>query len=158
MPSRIDQRSDNILGPLFCVDRIIIQGTLPDICYPGAITNFFFRSGIKIFDFKQWDSPMRDEINENAKSIARENGLEIEFIRKKNFRKGDRVSGIVVKRGDRPGRVHIFSAMETCTAFKPWHDKKSHKTFFKYDSGRCLHYYFYFIDEDYGLCYLRVPT
>ena len=24
--------------------------------------------------------------------------------------------------------------------------------------GRCLHYYFYFIDEDYGLCYLRVPT
>jgi len=26
------------------------------------------------------------------------------------------------------------------------------------DSGRCLHYYFYFIDEEFGLCYLRVPT
>ena len=101
---------------------------------------------------------MRDEINENAKSIARENGLEIEFVRKKNFRKDDRVAKIIAKRGNRPGLVHIFSAMETCTAFKPWHDKKSHKTFFKYDSGRCLHYYFYFIDEDYGLCYLRVPT
>jgi hypothetical protein len=24
--------------------------------------------------------------------------------------------------------------------------------------GKCLHYYFYFIDPDLGLCYLRVPT
>ena len=23
---------------------------------------------------------------------------------------------------------------------------------------KCLHYYFYFIDADLGLCYLRVPT
>jgi hypothetical protein len=28
----------------------------------------------------------------------------------------------------------------------------------KPDSGKCLHYYFYFIDPDFGLCYLRVPT
>ena len=24
--------------------------------------------------------------------------------------------------------------------------------------GKCLHYYFYFIDPQLGLCYLRVPT
>jgi hypothetical protein len=48
--------------------------------------------------------------------------------------------------------------METCTSYKPWHDKKTHKTFLKPDSGKCLHYYFYFIDPEFGLCYLRVPT
>ena len=53
---------------------------------------------------------MRDSINEDAKSMAQENGLEIEFIRKRNFRKDDRVAEIVAKRGDRPGLVHIFSA------------------------------------------------
>ncbi|MCF2941933.1 MarR family transcriptional regulator, partial [Paenibacillus alkaliterrae] len=26
------------------------------------------------------------------------------------------------------------------------------------DTSKCLHYYFYFIDPDFGLCYLRVPT
>ena len=26
------------------------------------------------------------------------------------------------------------------------------------DTGKCLHYYFYFIDADLGLIYLRVPT
>ena len=28
----------------------------------------------------------------------------------------------------------------------------------KFDSSKCLHYYFYFIDEELGLCYLRVLT
>ena len=60
MTSFIERHSDNILGELSCFDRIIIQGTLPDICYPGAITNFFYRSGIRVFDFKQWASPTED--------------------------------------------------------------------------------------------------
>ena len=48
--------------------------------------------------------------------------------------------------------------METCPAYRPWHDKKTHQTFLKSVGGKCLHYYFYFIDEELGLCYLRVPT
>jgi hypothetical protein len=31
-------------------------------------------------------------------------------------------------------------------------------TFLKPTAGKCLHYYFYFIDEQFGLCYVRVPT
>jgi hypothetical protein len=26
------------------------------------------------------------------------------------------------------------------------------------DDGKCLHYYFYFVDEELGLCHVRVPT
>ena len=48
--------------------------------------------------------------------------------------------------------------MEGCTTYKPWHDKITHKTFLKYDQSKCLTYYFYFIDELLGLCYVRVPT
>ena len=28
----------------------------------------------------------------------------------------------------------------------------------RYKDGKCLHYYFYFLDPEFGLCYLRVPT
>jgi hypothetical protein len=146
------------MGAISCFDRVIIQGTLPDICHPGAITDFFNAHRIRIFDFKQWAAPLRDEIHENIKAIAEENSVDIEFIRKRNFRKDDRIKEIIAERGDYPGIVHIFSAMESCTAFKPWHDKQTHATFFQYDSGRCLHYYVYFIDREFGLCYLRIPT
>jgi len=42
--------------------------------------------------------------------------------------------------------------------YRPWHDKITGKTSLRPDDGKCLHYYFYFIDEELGLCYVRVPT
>jgi hypothetical protein len=48
--------------------------------------------------------------------------------------------------------------MESCNAYRPWYDKKTGDTTLKPTSGKCLHYYFYFIDESFGLCYVRVPT
>ena len=42
--------------------------------------------------------------------------------------------------------------------FKPWYNKETGKTYLVPDDGKCLHYYFYFIDEELGLCYVRVPT
>jgi hypothetical protein len=65
---------------------------------------------------------------------------------------------VLAIRGDHPGLVHIISAMEACDSYKPWHDKRTHRTFLRPDSGKCLHYYFYFIDAELGLIYLRVPT
>ena len=55
---------------------------------------------------------------------------------------------VLEQRGDHPGLVHIISAMEACDAYKPWHDKQTHKTFMRPDSGKCLHYYFYFLDAE----------
>ena len=48
--------------------------------------------------------------------------------------------------------------MEPCGSHEPWHVKKTRKTYLKPDDGKCLHYYVYFMDEDLGLCSLRVPT
>ena len=91
--------------------------------------------------------------------IAAENGIEIEFVRsKKSFRKEDRVKEILRQRGEQAGVVCLLSAMEPCGSYKPWHDKKTGKTYLKPDDGKCLHYYVYFMDEELGLCSLRVPT
>ena len=68
------------------------------------------------------------------------------------------VKELIEQRGKQPGLVHVFSAMEQCQAYRPWHNKQTHKTYVKMTQGKCLHYYFYFIDPDLGLCYLRVPT
>lgn len=159
MAAFLERHKDKISGVLSCFDRIVIQGTLPGICYAKGMTAYLYRNRIRIFDYKKFVEPLRDEIKDNAERIAKDHGIKIEFIRKaKKNRKEKLIKEILSKRGDHPGLVHIISAMETCSCYKPWHDKKTHKNFVKPDTGRCLHYYFYFIDEEFGLCYLRVPT
>ena len=153
-----ERHADKIAFPLSCYDRVVITGTLVDVGHAQAMTGFLHQANVRIFDYPDWANRFRQELREHAETLARENNLEIEFIRKINFRKEARIRAIVEERGDHPGLVHIFSAMESCSAFRPWHDKRANKTFLKPTSGKCLHYYFYFILPDLGLCYLRVPT
>jgi hypothetical protein len=153
-----ERYSKQIAGVYSCYDRVVIQGTLPVFCYADGMTSYLRANNIRIFDYSRFAEPLRNELRENAEKIAEENNLEIDFIRKKNFRKDKRIQDILKQRGYHSGLVHIFSAMEPCPSYKPWHDKKTHQTFLKYADGKCLHYYFYFIDEDLGLCYVRVPT
>jgi hypothetical protein len=101
---------------------------------------------------------LRDRVRERAASLAAQAGITIEHIAKSYIRKEAVVAEVLKRRGEHPGLVHVISAMEACGAYQPWHDKQTHKTFVRPDSGKCLHYYFYFIDAELGLVYLRVPT
>ena len=150
--------SEKISGTLSCYDRIVVTGTLPVLSNANHLTSYMFQNNIRIFDYAKFAEPYRDELKQNAQRIAETAGLEIEYIRSGGVRKEGVIEKIIKKRGTHPGLVHIFSVMEGCTSYKPWHDKVTHKTFLKYDQGKCLTYYFYFIDELLGLCYVRVPT
>jgi len=154
-----EKYKDEIHGALHCYDRVVISGHLQPLCYAKGMTKYMYTQQIRIFDYTEFAEPLRDLIRKNAQAIAEENELKIEFITKKDdFRKEERVKEMIEQRGKQPGLVHIFSAMERCQAYRPWHNKQTHKTYVKLTQGKCLHYYFYFIDPDLGLCYLRVPT
>lgn len=153
-----EKHRDALDGVLHCYDRIVLTGSIHPWCYAQGMTGYLYAHDIRIFDYVQFAQPLREEIIANAEARAQAAGLEIEYIRKKNFRKEDRIRAILEARGEQPGLVHIFSALEPCLAYKPWHNKQTGKTYLKLDSGKSLHYYFYFIHEQLGLCYLRVPT
>lgn len=149
---------EQIAGVLSCYDRVIVQGTLPVFCYADGMTAYLSKRGIRIFGFTQFVKPLTDAIKENAEALAAQHGLQIDYIRKKNFRKEERIQEILRKRGTEPGLVWIFSALELCTTYQPWFNKQSQRAYLRPDDGKCLHYYFYFIDPELGLCYVRVPT
>src|SRR5258708_97003 len=149
----------NICGVLSCYDRIVVTGNLVGLAHADGMASYLRSQNIRLFDYPRFAEPLRDEIRDNAERVARESGLEIEFVRTKaSFRKEARVQEIISQRGDHSGLVHIFSAMEACPSFQPWTDKSTGRTFLRGRDGKCLHYYFYFVSEEFGLCYLRVPT
>lgn len=155
-----ERYSDEIQGILHCYDRVIITGSLHPLCYAKGMTKYLYMQGILIFKYgEQFAEPLKEQIRSNAETVAQENKLAIEFISKrKAFRKEDRIQEILKERGTHPGLVHIFSAMEGCQAYRPWRDPETGACYVKPVQKKCLHYYFYFIDAELGLCYLRVPT
>ena len=154
----INRYETNLNGVLSCYDRILITGTLPGACYASGMSSFLYSKGIRIFDYAKFAEPLRERIRDCAQEVCKAAGLGIEHLGKSHIRKEDLVARLLEQRGDAPGLVHVLSAMEACPSYKPWHNKANGKTYLRGDTGKCLHYYFYFQDEDLGLCYMRVPT
>jgi hypothetical protein len=143
---------------LSCYDRLIITGSMPEISHSAGITNYLYSKGIRIFDYAKFAEGLRDNIRKQIDTLSKENEVEVQYLNKSGIRKESPVSAILKKRVDHPGVVCIFSSPEGCNTFKPWHDKGRGKTFLKPDVSKCLHYYVYFIDEQLGLGYIRIPT
>jgi len=119
MDDFLARHRDRIFGVISCFDRVVIMGSFMDICYPEGMAAHLSAQGIRLFDFPRWAEPLREELRQNAEKMAAQEGIEIEYIRRKNFRKEERVKQIISERGEPPGLVHIFSAMESCASLRP---------------------------------------
>lgn len=153
-----ERYSKEIIGTLGCYDRIVITGTLPVLCFAQGMTSYLYSKGVRIFDYPKFAEPYKEKLRENTERLAKESGIEIEFVKNSKARKEDIVRKAVKKNGKIHGLLHILSAMEMCPTYKPWHDKTTGKTFLKGNTSKCLHYYFYYQDEELGYGYIRVPT
>jgi hypothetical protein len=122
---------------LSCYDRSVIAGTLLVVCYAAGMTGYLNSKGIRIFGYPEFATTLRDRMRDCAASLAAEAGVTIAHIAKPHTRKEDAVVLELRQRGDRFGLVHVISAMEAHDACKPWHDKPTHKTFIRPDSGKC---------------------
>jgi hypothetical protein len=159
LPGLLTRHADAITGVLSCYDRVVLRGTLAGAGHAKGMTVFLKSEGTMIFKFAETMKPVTDALKADVQRLAIENGTPVEYIeRPRSFRKEDRIAELLKTRGDAPGLVHVFSVMERCSEFKPWHDKKTGETYLRGGESKCLHYYIYFIDAELGLCFLRVST
>ena len=60
MANLIERHRNDIRGVLSCLDRVVIQGTIPSICHPKAMATMLDSRGIRLFDYTQFVQPFRD--------------------------------------------------------------------------------------------------
>jgi len=158
MESILERSAGQIRGVIRCFDRIVLQGSLPGVGYPAGMQMFLRGKGIRIFDFAEFAKPLTEQIHDAACDLAEDHGIKFEHANKRGFDKEKHVAKVLAERGDHPGLVCIITAMEVCSTYEARIDPKTKKPVLRRDNGKCLHYYFYFIDPEFGLCYLRVST
>jgi hypothetical protein len=75
MADLLDRYSDRIKGVLGCYDRLVIQATLPGICYAAGMTSLLKSRDIRVFDDTKSAEPLREAIRSNAETIAASAGI-----------------------------------------------------------------------------------
>lgn len=165
-----DQYKEKIKGVLGCFDRVVIKGTLQGVAHAEGMALFLRKRHIPIFGYLKLAESLRDKVRENAENVARFHGIKINYIGKSKVSKEGIAASVLqdkIKekgnesaspgRGKVTGLFCIISAVESCPSFYPTRLKDGCFTL-KFKERQCLHYYFYIMDEVFGLCHLRVST
>jgi hypothetical protein len=152
--SFVAKHQDKITGILSCFDRMIIKGYLP-FSYPLAMEGFLGWHNILIKDFPKFAKQQSTTLKTNARQLAEQAGRPVIPVPYK-IRKEDHARRLAHKDGITEGLVCIFTTQEACSSYKIAYAVGRPKLV--RSKPRCLVLYFYYLDPEFGLLHIRLPT
>jgi hypothetical protein len=152
--SFVQKHQAKITGILSCFDRMILKGYLP-FSYPLAMEGFLDHRHILIKDFPKLAKEQSAILKQHARQLAEQAGRPVIPVPYK-IRKEDRARQLAHQDGIREGLVCIFTTQEACPSFKIAYGIGRPKLV--KSRPRCLVLYFYYLDPEFGLLHIRLPT
>jgi len=152
--SFLHRHADKITGTLSCFDRVIIKGYLP-FSYPLSMEGFLAQRGILLKDFAKFAKEQSTRLKHHARELAERAARPILPAPYKT-RKEDYARRRAAQDGISEGLVCIFTTQEACPSFKIAYGVGRPRLV--KSRPRCLVYYFYYLDREFGLLHVRLPT
>lgn len=152
-----------ILGVLSMFDRLIFKGHLLDFFPEGAFKRYLWRQRVLLVDFKEYVKKATAQVRAHLEGIAREAGRPSIYLKSASTHaseqsKEDVARKIAQEDGISEGLVCILSVLEMCTTFEVKKKKETGKLDVVSEPGKCLHYYLYYVDPEFGWMHIRIQT
>jgi hypothetical protein len=154
---------DRIVGKLTMADRMIFKGYLTGLFPQGAFQAFLSRQGVLLKDFRRYVERATAEIKAHAEKVAAASGrpliyLESAHTRATGHAKEELVAEIAERDGVSNGLVCVLSTLETAMSFEVRGNRQTKKLEAVRKRRKCLHYYFYALDPEFGLMHVRLQS
>jgi len=150
--------ADQIIGKLTAIDRLIIHGHFTYFFQPGCFEQFLWRQRVLLKDFKPYVLKATAELKAHAFELAAE--ARRPYIHLNHVLKGkdDLAKKIAERDGITEGLICVLSTLEVSLSFDVQGNHRTHKLEVVRRPRKCLHFYFYFIDPEFGLIHLRLQS
>lgn len=154
---------DQVQGKLAFFDRMVFKGHLTRLFPKGAMKAYLWGQGVLLKDFKTYVQRVSDELKAHVQQVAAQAGAPYQYLEQTHTKshgrsKEDLARQIVAERGSTEGLVCVFSAVEPCTALTVTNNRDSGRLQVVARRRKCLHYYFYWLHPQLGLCHVRLQS
>ena len=131
---------------------------LPRLANTGGLYRWLEAAGILLKDFPGYAESRTKQLREVLEAKAAAAGRPVEYLASYTNKEA-LVQQRRLRDGVAPGGlVAAFSTLENCTSFDIYRNPKTHKIDLRRRPRKCLHYYFYFDDDRFGLSQVRLQT
>lgn len=156
MCKMIDQYADKIKGQFSFFDRMIINGYFRPLLSEQTRIGYLYSMGIPLRDFTEYFKGVTDRLIKQIEDSAGELGRPVVYIPSAKDRKEDIAKGFLLSDPVNEGLICVLKALESCRTAKVV--GKEGKHFLKSSSTKCLHYYLYYLDKEFGFMFVKIQT
>jgi hypothetical protein len=144
-------------------DRMIFRGHLLSFFPKDAFLRFLLSQKILLKNFGWYVQTMTKILKDHTQQIAHKAGREVIYLnsamtKARGKSKEDLAREIARRDGISEGLICVFSTVENCMSFEVRGNRQTQKLEVVRAARKCLHYYFYLIDREFGFMHIRLQS
>lgn len=154
----IQRHRDQILGVLSGFDRLRLRGTLRLLTSVGGMMSYLSLAGVLIKDFMGYAEELTRRLRQTTEENAQATGRPVRYLPGAT-RKDELIEKIRREEGlAADGLIAVLSTLENCYSYDIYRNRSAKQVQLRQRPRKCLHYYFYFLDDTFGLTQVRLQT
>jgi hypothetical protein len=146
-----------ISGVLHGFDRLRLRGSKRLLCNPGGVFSFLSQVPVPLKDYKTYAKDTTVALCKTIETEAKEAGL-YRYLNNSQESKEETALRMAAEHGRQQGLIAVLGCVEPCQIVQVRGNKETRKLEVRIEPGKCLHYYHYYLDADYGLRYTRLQS
>jgi hypothetical protein len=163
MKSFVDRHGKSISGTISTFERVIFKGHLNGFFPEGAFGRYLSRRAVLLKDAGQFFEAETQRIRDHIASVAAAAGRPVEYLagastHRSGTSKEARAREIAERDGVTEGLVCVLSVLEPCRSFAVAPNRQTQRLEVVRRPRKCLHYYLYRIDPEFGWMHVRLQT
>lgn len=156
MCKMIDLYADKIKGQFSFFDRMIINGYFRPLLSEQTRIGYLYSMGIPLRDVTGYFRDVTDSLVKRIEDSAQELGRPVVYLPSAKDRKEDIAKGFLLSDPVDEGLICVLKTLEACRSAKVV--SGDGKQFLKSSQTKCLHYYLYYLDKEFGFMFVKIQT
>lgn len=154
----IDKFKDKINGVLTGFDRMIIKGHIMQLFSDSGKRYFLSQENVLFKDFSEYAEKVTNALKDNVNKILEESGRPLIYLNSSKVSKEGTAQDALKRDPVEEGLICVVSALEMGPSLEIKKNRETQKLEIKNGKRKCLHYYFYYLDKEFGFMHVKIQS
>lgn len=149
---------DRITAALSGFDRVVFRGTLRQLAHVSGLMSYLAYKRVLLKEFASFAEALTSSVKAAVKGWAESLDRPVRHLRSSRESKEDIAEHYRQRHEAKEGLLCVLSCVEPCQSFEIHRSREKKQIELRSVERKCLHYYAYFLDPDFGLLHVRLQT
>lgn len=154
----LDQHKGRIAGSISGFDRMLLRGTLRSISNVEGMGRFLSSQRVLLKDFGTYARKLSEGLKQHVAEMCQRSNRPYIYLGSAKKSKEEIAQEIICKDSVKEGLVCVLATVEMCWSFDIERDASKKQLRLVSRQRKCLHFYFYYVDREFGLMHVRLQS